>query len=587
MEKNRPNFRKTLSMLTNKSIVKYAGERKHIINIRNPQQVAKHTGWNSNLSFGFQTGLPNTFNYAGGNNVINAFIYNRFIIYGEYEQMDMHPIVSTALNIISSNATISNERGDILTIKTEDERIYDTLENLFYNILNIGANLQEWTRDSLKYGNKIILLETLEEVGIVNFHPLPVNLVNIFIDEDDNYYYSLESEFGSISAGGTYQTTKREAYENVERGIWYDEASIIDFRTSAGNVNFYPYGRSYIEYARKKWKELILLEEAWLINQVEKAPSKRVYKIDVGGIKTNDIQSYVEKVKNAFKRTRIFDEDGNVNYRYNAINSAEDIFMPVRGGDSGTEIDVLDGTPMDGMETVEYFRDMLISFLQVPKPFLTFDEAIGGGKATLSAEDLKFTNIVKTVQNYALDTLTKLAVIHLSLQGYSADEIESFELALTNPSVIDEEERLEILSTKVDVATSMLDSGLFSQNYVYNEIFSFSGDDIETMRKEIIEDRKRTFMLETIESEGELPEPEPEEEPEEEEPIDDSDDETNDIDDGEQDDKDDTDEEPTQESKESWLGDDRFGIKDMKSKQSQKSQVSHNYKGGSPLSIDK
>ena len=90
---------------------------------------------------------------------------------------------------------------------------------------------------------------------------------------------------------------KREAYENVERGIWYDEASIIDFRTSAGNVNFYPYGRSYIEYARKKWKELILLEEAWLINQVEKAPSKRVYKIDVGGIKTNDIQSYVEKVK--------------------------------------------------------------------------------------------------------------------------------------------------------------------------------------------------------------------------------------------------------------------------------------------------
>ena len=111
------------------------------------------------------------------------------------------------------------------------------------------------------------------------------------------------------------------------------------------------------------------------------------------------------------------------------------------------------------------------------------------GKAP-SAEDLKFLNIVKTVQNYALDTLTKLAVIHLSLQGYSADEIESFELALTNPSVIDEEERLEILSTKVDVATSMLDSGLFSQNYVYNEIFSFSGDDIETMRKEIIEDRK-------------------------------------------------------------------------------------------------
>lgn len=580
MKRNKPSFKKTLSILTNKSIVKYAGEKKHVINIRNPNKVSQHTGWDSNLSFGFKTGLPNTYNFGNNNAMMNTFVYNRFVAYGEYEQMDMHPIVSTALNVISSSATNKNEKQEMLTIKTDNEKINDTLENLFYNILNVESNLQEWLRDALKYGNRIILLETMEEIGVIGFHLLPINLVNIYIDEDGNYYYSIANEYGNISSGANFKTTKEEAFLKVERGEWFDESSIIDLKITANNVNFYPYGKSYIEYARKKWKELILLEEAWLINQVEKAPSRRIYKIDIGGIKDSEIGNYMERVKNAYKRTRIFDENGDINYRYNAINSAEDLFVPVRGGNSGTEIEVLEGTPMDGMETVEYFRDMLISFLQVPKPFLTFDESIGGGKATLAAEDLKFNNTVKNVQNYGLDALTKMAVIHLSLQGYAHGDIESFELSLTNPSVIDEEERLDILQSKVDAATSMLDSGLFSQNYVYNEIFNLSREDVEIMRKEIELDRIRTFLLETLESEGNYPEAEDEEESEEQISNDDE------IEDGEFEEESETQDESEKEEDPLSGDGDRLGIKGLKSKQSQQSQIKHNYKGGSPLSLD-
>jgi hypothetical protein len=41
--------------------------------------------------------------------------------------------------------------------------------------------------------------------------------------------------------------------------------------------NYLPYGRSYLEPARKLFKQYILMEDAMLIHRIVRAPEKRIF----------------------------------------------------------------------------------------------------------------------------------------------------------------------------------------------------------------------------------------------------------------------------------------------------------------------
>lgn len=125
----------------------------------------------------------------------------------------------------------------------------------------------------------------------------------------------------------------------------------------ANDSNFLPYGKSMIESTRKIWKQLTLMEDAMLIHRIMRAPSKRVFKIDIGNIPPNEVDNYMQRIINKMKKTPFVDEStGEYNLKYNIQNLTEDFFLPVRGGDSGTEINELGGIDYDSTEDVEYLK---------------------------------------------------------------------------------------------------------------------------------------------------------------------------------------------------------------------------------------
>jgi hypothetical protein len=185
-------------------------------------------------------------------------------------------------------------------------------------------------------------------------------------------------------------------------------------------------------------------------------------------------------------------------------NLTEDFFLPVRGGDSGTEINELSGIDYDSTEDVEYLKNKLLSSLRIPKAFLGFDENVGG-KATLAAEDVRFARTIERIQRIIVSELTKIAVVHLYSQGYTDEDLVNFELELASPSTMYEQEKVELLGQKVSLARDMLSDKILPYEWIYNNVFNFSDKEKVEIENQIIDDQKQKFRHSQIEMEGNDP----------------------------------------------------------------------------------
>jgi hypothetical protein len=447
------------------------------------------------------TKLHNNLDLVGtGYSTVHQVMAARLALFKDYESMDSDSIISSALDIYSDESTMKSEYGNVLDIKSENENIKEILHNLFYDIMNIEFNLWPWVRNMCKYGDFFLHLDVNEKFGITNVIPLsPYEVIRAEGEDPENPYYTkfyLESIEGSHPYFGAQQKSKNK--------IEFENFQIAHFRL-ASDSNFLPYGKSMMESARKVWKQLTLMEDAMLIHRVMRAPSKRIFKIDIGNIPPNEVDNYMQRIINKMKKTPFIDEaTGEYNLKYNVQNLTEDFFLPVRGGDSGTEINELGGLDYDSTDDIEYLKNKMLASLRVPKAFLGFDENVGG-KATLAAEDVRFARTIERIQRIVVSELTKIAVVHLYSQGYTDAELVNFELNLTNPSTMYDQEKVELWGQKVSLARDMISDKLLPSEWVYDNVFNFSKDEKDIIRNQIIEDQKTKFRHEQIEQEGNDP----------------------------------------------------------------------------------
>ena len=515
-------------------------------------------------------------------------------LYSEYDSMDTDAIIASALDIIADESTLKNDMGEVLQIRSSDENIQKILYNLFYDVLNVEFNLWPWVRNMCKYGDFFLKLEISEKFGVYNVIPYNAYHIERLEGQDPENPSSIQYGFDpeGVSAGG-YGFYSVPGADSTNGQIVFDNYEIAHFRLLT-DTNFLPYGRSYIEPARKLFKQYTLMEDAMLIHRIVRAPEKRVFYINVGNIAPAEVENFMQKTISKMKRTPYIDQNtGEYNLKYNMQNMLEDFYIPIRGNDAATKIDTTPGLQYDGIKDVEYLRDKLFAALKVPKAFLGYDENIDG-KATLAAEDIRFARTIERLQRIIVSELTKIALVHLYAQGYKEESLTNFELSMTTPSIIYDQERVALMKEKMDLADQMMSSKLMPSNWIYENIFHFSEDQYEEYRDLVREDTKRGFRLSQIESEGNDPtstgksygtphdlaslygmgrmQSDPSNVPpgyDEKEPL------------GRPKEK-----VTNRDTQDNNFGKDRLGVKGMKKDYNDNKKIKHDFKGGSPLALE-
>ena len=396
----------------------------------------------------------------------------RLASFYDYESMEYTPEISTALDIYAEESTTVNQNGYMLQIYSESKRIKSILTDLFNNILDININLPMWTRNTCKYGDNFVYLKLDSEKGVVGCMQLP----NIEIER--------------LERGMPAKTSRLEEPEEHKglRFKWktkdmeFNSWEIAHFRL-LGDDRKLPYGTSMLEKARRIWKQLLLSEDAMLIYRTSRAPERRVFKVFVGNMDDKDVESYVQRVANKFKRDQVVDsKTGNVDMRFNQMAVDQDYFIPVRDPATPNPIETLAGAQNLGeIADIEYIQKKLLTALRVPKAFLGFEEIVGDGK-NLSLMDIRFARTINRIQKCMIGEMNKIAIIHLFLLGFE-DELNNFTLSLTNPSKQADLLAVDVWKEKFtlykDAVTAVEGIAPVSVSWAKKHILGFSDDEIK------------------------------------------------------------------------------------------------------------
>ena len=398
--------------------------------------------------------------------------------------MEGTPEIASALDIYSEETLSSDEQGRVLHVYSENRKVQDLLENLFYDVLNIEFNLVMWTRNLCKYGDFFLFNDVHPDFGVINAYPISISEMEREEGFDPNDPSAVR--FRWVTQGN-------QVLENWQ---------VSHFRL-LGNDAFLPYGSSVLEAARRIWRQLILIEDAMLVYRVIRAPERRVFYLDVGNVPPEDVANYIEQAQTSLKRNQIIDKNnGKVDLRYNPLSVDEDYFLPVRGGESGTKIDTLaGGQNTAAIEDVEYIQKKLFAALKVPKAYLGYDEEVGS-KATLAQEDIRFSRSIQRIQKTIISELNKLAMIHLYCHGYDGDDLAEFTLKLSNPSSIAQQQKLELIRARFEISTSAPE-GSVDRAWIQKNVLGLTDDEIEEVHEGRKLDKLRDLELESIQAPGE------------------------------------------------------------------------------------
>jgi hypothetical protein len=410
------------------------------------------------------------------NNLYTQAIYyepTRLSAFYDYESMEFTPEISAALDIYAEESTTVDQNGHMLQIYSESNRIKSIIADLFNNVLDLNTNLPMWTRNTCKYGDNFVYLKLDPEKGVIGCMQLPIVEIE-------------RLERGMMAKGKSVDvdpTKKHLKFTWKNKDMEFNTWEIAHFRL-LGDDRRLPYGTSMLEKARRIWKQLLLSEDAMLIYRTSRAPERRVFKVFVGNMDDKDVEPYIQRVANKFKRDQVVDsKTGNVDMRFNQMAVDQDYFIPVRDPAQASPIETLPGAQnLSEIADIEYIQKKLLTALRVPKAFLGFEEVVGDGK-NLALQDIRFARTINRIQKSMLQELNKIAIIHLFMLGFE-DELSNFRLSLTNPSKQADLLMVDIWKEKILLYKDMvIDPGTgisaVSQSWAKKHILGFSDEEIK------------------------------------------------------------------------------------------------------------
>ena len=456
--------------LLGQDIPTYRFDKKELLRTRDKNEFEKEKLQSQQSLY-----LANQWTKIESNLYTQAIYYEptRLASFYDYESMEFTPEISTALDIYAEESTTPNEDGHILSIYSESKRIKGILADLFNNTLDINTNLQMWIRNTCKYGDNFVYLKLDPEKGVIGAIQLP----NIEIER--------------LERGMTPKTPNSEVNPNEkglrffhkEKNMEFNSWEVAHFRL-LGDDRKLPYGTSMLEKARRIWKQLVLAEDAMLIYRTSRAPERRVFKVFVGNMDDKDVEPYVQRVANKFKRDQIVDnKTGNVDLRFNQMAVDQDYFIPVRDPAQTMPIETLAGAQnLSEIADIEYIQKKLVTALRIPKAYLGFEEPVGDGK-NLSLLDIRFARTINRIQKNMISELNKIAIVHLFLLGFE-EELQNFTLGLNNPSKQADLLMVDVWKEKVllykDLVTEIPNTlQASSATWAKKHIFGWSDEDIK------------------------------------------------------------------------------------------------------------
>jgi len=481
-------------------------------------------GWN-NDSFGYK-------NYGSKLPEVYTGHPNRVERYNQYEMMDVDAEINACLDIIAEFSTQKNEHNKTpFDLEFNEDPTPHEIELLKTQLIQ-WCKLNEFDtrtfklfRNTLKYGDQVFIRDpenfklfwidmTKVIKVIVNesegkkpeqyvIKDININLQNLTAAQKTNTDFAANPATGLGGTGGgspssgytvpamPYNTTgSRFTLGQTESAI--DAKHVVHLSLTEGLDRFWPFGQSVLENIFKVYKQKELLEDAVLIYRVQRAPERRVFKIDVGNMPAHMAMAFVDRIKNEIHQRRIPSSQGGssvLDATYNPLSMNEDYFFPVTADGRGSSVDLLPGGQNLGeIDDLKYFNNRLARGLRVPSSYLptgpddNTTPLSDGRVGTAMIQEFRFNQYCERLQKYISQKLDEEFKLFLRWRGFNIDS-SLFTLNFNPPQNFAAYRQSELDTARMSSFTAIEQYPYISKRFALERFLGLSEDEINKNEK--------------------------------------------------------------------------------------------------------
>jgi len=458
---------------------------------------------------------------------------NRVERYNQYEQMDMDSEVNAALDILAEFCTQKNlENHTAFDIKFKEQpsdnevRIIKEQLQQWVALNELNKRIFKIVRNVFKYGDQIFIRDPEnfklmwtemskvtkvivnegegkkpEQYLIKDLNPNFQNLTVTAVATTDTYmnhpqsggpsgsYSQPQSPFGG---GSRFSHAKNEAAIEAQH--------IIHISLTEGLDVYWPFGNSVLENIFKVFKQKELLEDAVIIYRVQRAPERRIFKIDVGNMPSHMAMAFVERIKNEVHQRRIPTQSGQgganmMDATYNPLSQNEDYFFPVTADGRGSTVDVLQGGQNLGEITdLRFFTNKLFRGLRIPSSYLPTTAEDGsqaysdGRVGTALIQEWRFNQYCQRLQALIADKLDAEFKLFMKWRGFNIDG-SLFDLAFNEPQNFAQYRQADIDAARITNFTQLEQVPYLSKRFLMKRYLGMTEAEISENETNWAEER--------------------------------------------------------------------------------------------------
>lgn len=378
----------------------------------------------------------------------------RYEIYDEMDESTAY--ISSALDILSDDATQPDEKGIVMRIISDNSKVKTVVEELFVE-LEIEEKLSKWARAIAKYGDFFIKVEAGAD-GIKSVIDT-VYPGNIERKDLNGKLLAFTDKFVQSSDEGIYAPWEYIHFRHkgdIYRSQNSTRISMLDRGTESHNLTS-AYGQSILRPAIKVYAQLRFVENLIILSRLTNSIRRNIFLINTGETSPDKAFETIRNYADLLKKDISLDiEKGLYNAQKHTISYDEDIFLPVSDTRNDVRIETIGGdVNIAEQYDLEYLLNKLFSSLKIPKAYLNYEQDLNA-RSTLIQLDIRYARSVSQLQTTLVGGLMRLAKIHLSYLGMDPDTVD-LDIQLTNVSSIDKETRLEQKKVSIEAARTMWD----------------------------------------------------------------------------------------------------------------------------------
>jgi hypothetical protein len=446
---------------------------------------------------------------------------NRTERYNQYEQMDMDSEVNAALDILAEFMTqpnVENGTGFDLFFKENptDNEVKIIREQLqqWVSLNDLNKRLFKLVRNTIKYGDQVFLRdpETFKLYWTEMFKVTKV-IVNEAEGKKPEQYVikDLNINFQNLTAtalsssdtfinhpqvggpSGAYiqpQTpySGGSRFSHAQNEAVIDAEHVVHVSLTEGLDLNWPFGNSVLESIFKIFKQKELLEDAIIIYRIQRAPERRIFKIDVGNMPTHLAMAYVDRIKNEIHQRRIPTQTGGgqnmMDATYNPLSTNEDYFFPVTADGRGSSVDVFPGGQNLGEITdLRYFTNKMFRGLRIPSSYLPtgVDESertYSDGKTTTALiQEWRFNQYCMRLQTMIVEKLDTEFKMFMRWRGINIDN-SLFDLRFNEPQNFAKYRQAEVDAVRIATFTQLEPVPYLSKRFLLERYLDLSEEEM-------------------------------------------------------------------------------------------------------------